>query len=180
MDRTELALVSASDEVLDVIRLTMGQAVECCGWVEGETVTAPNGKGNRWMLVVREDAPVDPEIEVATEEVVSVEADRVVKARGKRALTVDELMPRYGAAIQAHLDAVAAERRYDGISTGVSYRDDPDPGFAAEGQALFAWRSAVWAYAMSELAKVQSGTRAIVTPAESVAELPEFTWPEAS
>ncbi|MCF1502901.1 DUF4376 domain-containing protein [Afifella sp. H1R] len=91
MDRMELALVSASGDVLDVIRLTLGQAVECCGWVEGETATAPNGKGNRWMLVVREDAPVDPDSEVATEETVTVEEDRVVKARGKRALTKDEL-----------------------------------------------------------------------------------------
>ncbi|WP_370642358.1 hypothetical protein [Afifella sp. H1R] len=123
---------------------------------------------------------MNPDTEAATEEVVTVEADRVVKARGKRALTVDELMPRYGTAIQAHLDAVAAERRYDGIQTGVSYRDDPRPKFAAEGEALFAWRSAVWGYAMDELGKVQAGERPVVTPAEFVAELPSFVWPEAS
>ncbi|WP_164879608.1 DUF4376 domain-containing protein [Afifella aestuarii] len=47
--------------------------------------------GWRWLPEERDDAPVNPDTEVATEEVLTVEEDRVVRARGKRALTVEEL-----------------------------------------------------------------------------------------
>ncbi len=88
-------------------------------------------------------------------------------------LTVED----YSRAIQAHLDAKARERQYDGIQTAITYRDDPNPQFAAEGAALFAWRSAVWTYSTAELAKVTAGERSQPTIEEFVAELPAFEWP---
>ncbi|WP_420836861.1 hypothetical protein [Aquabacter cavernae] len=84
----------------------------------------------------------------------------------------------HGAAIvQAHLDATAQERRYDSAQTAVSYRDDPNPQFAAEGEALFAWRSAVWTAALAILAEVEAGVRPIPSDAELIAELPAMVWP---
>lgn len=55
----------------------------------------------------------------------------------------------YSRAIQEHLDQTAKLRSYDSIHTAVGYRDDPNPVFAAEGQALFVWGSAVWTLSMS-------------------------------
>ncbi|MDX1159423.1 hypothetical protein GOL34_30950, partial [Sinorhizobium medicae] len=81
------------------------------------------------------------------------------------------------AAIQAHLDAKARERQYDGIQTAITYRGDPNPQFSAEGEALFAWRSAVWTYSTAELVKVLAGERAEPSLEEFMAELPAFQWP---
>lgn len=83
----------------------------------------------------------------------------------------------YTDAIQSHLEAKARERHYDGIQSAVSYRGDPNEQFAAEAEALFVWRSAVWTYATAELGKVTSGQRAQPGIEEFVGELPPFVWP---
>lgn len=85
----------------------------------------------------------------------------------------------YSDAIQAHLEAKARERHYDSIQSAVSYRGDPNAQFAAEAEALFAWRSAVWTYAAAELDKVTAGQRDQPGIEEFVGELPAFVWPEA-
>lgn len=84
----------------------------------------------------------------------------------------------YADAIQRHLDATASQRRYDNIQTAVTYRDDPNPVYAAEANALFTWRSNVWTYALAELEKVKTGQRAQPTIPELIAELPAFAWPQ--
>nr|WP_265519761.1 hypothetical protein [Nitratireductor luteus] len=68
----------------------------------------------------------------------------------------------------------AQERRYYGIHTAIGYRGDPNPVYDAEATALFAWRSAVWAYATAELEKVQEGLRSVPTVRDFMAELPPF------
>lgn len=83
----------------------------------------------------------------------------------------------YRGAVQKHLDETAKQRSYDSIHTAVGYRDDPNPAYAAEAQALFTWRSAVWGYAYSELTAVEGGTRPQPSVAELVAELPAIVWP---
>lgn len=93
--------------------------------------------------------------------------------------TVAELTARGAAVVQGHLDATARQRRYDSIQTAVSYRDDPNPVFAAEGEALFAWRSAVWTAALAILADVEAGEMPIPSDAALIAALPEMVWPEA-
>ncbi|MDQ1183593.1 hypothetical protein [Agrobacterium larrymoorei] len=90
------------------------------------------------------------------------------------------LQKKFTGAIQTHLDATASQRRYDSIHTAISYRDDPNPKFAAEAAALFAWRSAVWTYATDELDKVVAGERAIPTVEEFLAELPQLVWPSST
>ncbi|KQY79180.1 hypothetical protein ASD52_02125 [Ensifer sp. Root142] len=84
----------------------------------------------------------------------------------------------YSNAIQVHLDAKARERQYDGIQTAITYRDDPNLQFAAEGAALFAWRSVVWTYSTAELKKVMAGDREQPTVEAFITELPAFIWPE--
>ncbi|MBK3745656.1 hypothetical protein G3A39_41595 [Paraburkholderia aspalathi] len=87
------------------------------------------------------------------------------------------LEDQYRLVIQSHLDTTAQQRQYDRMQTAISYRGDPNPQYAAEADALFIWRSEVWTYAMAELAKVESGARAIPTVDEFIAELPAFVWP---
>lgn len=88
-----------------------------------------------------------------------------------------EAVSDYSDAIQAHLEAKAAERHYDSIQSAVSYRGDPNAQFAAEAEALFVWRSAVWTYATAELDKVTAGQRDQPGIEEFVGELPTFVWP---
>lgn len=83
----------------------------------------------------------------------------------------------YSREIQAHLDATAKQRQYDSIQTAVGYRDSANPRWAAEAQALFAWRDAVWIYAFAELDKVQNGLRPAPTVSEFLAEMPAMVWP---
>lgn len=87
---------------------------------------------------------------------------------------------RYSSAIQDHLEGKARERHYDSIQSAVSYRGDPNAEFAAEAEALFVWRSAVWSYATAELEKVTAGERAQPGIEEFVGELPAFVWPQLS
>ncbi len=83
----------------------------------------------------------------------------------------------YTGAIQAHLESKASERDYDSIQSAVSDRGDPNAQFAAEAEALFVWRSAVWSYATAELEKVTAGERSQPGIEEFVGELPAFVWP---
>ncbi len=107
----------------------------------------------------------------------TVDLSKVVTAEQKAAGERAALQAQYSAAIQAHLDAKARERQYDGIQTAITYRGDPNPQFAAEGEALFAWRSAVWTYSTAELVNVLAGERPQPSVEEFMAELPAFEWP---
>lgn len=82
------------------------------------------------------------------------------------------------AAVQAHLDATARLLGYDSIYTAATYADEPAvPQFQAEGQALRAWRSQVWAACHAILAAVLANERAEPTPDDVVLELPAFIAP---
>ena len=95
--------------------------------------------------------------------------------------TPEQIQAHLVAAIQAHLDAQAQAMGYDNIATAVSYADEPAvPKFQAEGAALRAWRSLVWAACYEHLAAVQAGTLALPTAAEAIALLPSFVAPEAA
>lgn len=86
----------------------------------------------------------------------------------------------YSNAIQAMMDAKARERQYDGIQSAITYRGDGNARFAAEAEALFAWRSAVWTYATAQLAAVMAGSRTQPTVADFVDEVQTkcpFSWP---
>jgi hypothetical protein len=91
--------------------------------------------------------------------------------------TVEELKQAITNAVQAHLDATARTRGYDGILSLASYASSTNPPFSAEGRAGLDWRDAVWGYCYGVLADVQAGTRTIPTAEELIAELPGMVWP---
>ncbi|WKB52323.1 hypothetical protein [Eleftheria terrae] len=77
------------------------------------------------------------------------------------------------AAVQVHLDAQAGRWGYDSIFTAVTYGEEPSvPRFQAEGRALRAWRSQVWARCHELVAEVQAGRRPVPTVSELLALLP--------
>ncbi|KQP43904.1 hypothetical protein [Pseudorhodoferax sp. Leaf274] len=81
-------------------------------------------------------------------------------------------------AIQEYMDDMAQMLGYDDIKTAVTYADEPAvPRFQAEGQALRAWRSLVWAACYEHLALVQAGGAEIPSLEEAIAMLPVFTPP---
>ncbi|MEH3093357.1 MAG: hypothetical protein PGN20_15275 [Agrobacterium cavarae] len=106
------------------------------------------------------------------------DASIIITAEQKAAEARGALEAQFSGAIQSHLDATAAQRRYDSIASAISYRDDPNPKFAGEAAAAFAWRSAVWTHATAELEKVIAGQRDVPTVSDFIAELPAIVWPE--
>ncbi|KAA8555061.1 hypothetical protein [Pseudomonas marginalis] len=81
-------------------------------------------------------------------------------------------------AIQEHLDNAAKALGYDDIKAAVTYAEEPSvPKFQAEGQALRAWRSLVWAYGYDLLAQFQAGIVELPTQDELIAGLPKLDMP---
>ena len=88
--------------------------------------------------------------------------------------TQAEVIAKFTATVQAHLDLTAKQRNYDNIFTLCGYITDPNPKFQSEAQAAVAWRSAVWTECYAILADVQAGTRTM--PTDIISELPVMTW----
>ncbi|WP_295537406.1 hypothetical protein [uncultured Pseudacidovorax sp.] len=91
------------------------------------------------------------------------------------ALTEEERRARLAAAVQQHLDDSAKALGYDDIRSAVTYADEPAvPKFQAEGRALRAWRSEVWAACYALLARWTAGEVAEPSAADVLAALPTF------
>jgi hypothetical protein len=92
-----------------------------------------------------------------------------------RALTPEKVAASLSIAVQAHVDGTARALGYDNALAAISYADEPSvPQYQAEGVALRAWRSLVWAAADKLIA---SGN---VDSAEAlIKKLPKFTRPAA-
>jgi len=92
--------------------------------------------------------------------------------------TVEQRIASLQAAVQAHLDQRAGVFGYDDIRTAVTYADEPAvPKFQAEGQALRAWRSLVWAACYDLLGQWKAGEAEEPTADELIAALPLFETP---
>lgn len=91
--------------------------------------------------------------------------------------TIDEIRRQLTAAVQAHLDAIASSRGYDGILSLATYATSTNAKFAAEGQAGVQWRDAVWAHCWQVMANVEAGQCEIPTAEALIAELPAMVWP---
>lgn len=77
--------------------------------------------------------------------------------------------------VDDYIDGKARELGYASIVTAVSYADEPAvPKFQAEGRALRAWRSQVYAVAYQLLTEVQAGKRGVPSTKELIAQLPTF------
>ena len=94
----------------------------------------------------------------------------------KMAATLKET---YRQAVQAHIDATAAQRGYEAGHTLAGYTASAVPLWQAEAQAFVAWRDDVWLFVFDALAKIEAGEAAPPKNAEAlVALLPDITWPE--
>lgn len=92
--------------------------------------------------------------------------------------SVDEIKTLKIKVVQQFIDEKAQSLGYDNIYTAVTYADEPAvPKFQAEGRALRAWRSLVWAKANEILAAVTAGTQDVPTDDELIGALPAFTAP---
>jgi hypothetical protein len=79
-------------------------------------------------------------------------------------------------AIEAHVEATAAERGYSSAASCAGYLNSTIPSWAAEATAFIAWRDSVWAHVFAQLALVEGGQRPEPTVSELVAELPPIVW----
>lgn len=78
--------------------------------------------------------------------------------------------------IETWLNAFVQQRNYKSIESCISYVDDEDPYFAAEGLAAKRWRSAVYREARAMLTNTPEG----VAPDNILQHLPQpedFNWP---
>ena len=101
----------------------------------------------------------------------------IVTAEQREAEAKAAMVETFRLAIQAHVDATAQARRYDGGVSLASYVASSNPAWAAEAQAFVAWRDAVWAYAYAELDRVLTGQREQPGVEAFLAELPVIEWP---
>jgi hypothetical protein len=82
------------------------------------------------------------------------------------------------AALEVHVDAVARQRQYTGAVSAASYTASTNPVWAAEAAAFVAWRDALWAWALGQLAAFQSGAPVPSDINAFIASAPAIIWPE--
>lgn len=91
--------------------------------------------------------------------------------------SIEEQVTVFDAALVAHLDATARERRYDNRVTCALRAGYPGP-FQAEGIAFAAWMDQCNALAYSLLAEVVAGTRPMPDSPQALIDLmPAMVWP---
>ena len=91
--------------------------------------------------------------------------------------TAEQIVAKYTAAVQKHLDDFARTRGYDGIMSAATYATSTVPKFKAEGQYCVEARDATWAKCYEVLAAVEAGSRQMPTLEELLDELPVLKWP---
>lgn len=88
----------------------------------------------------------------------------------------DDTAKRYDAALTAHFDAKAQERRYDNRLTCALRAGFPGP-FQAEGLAFAQWMDNCNAYAYTVMGQVLGGLRPMPTVEAFIEEMPDLIWP---
>lgn len=89
--------------------------------------------------------------------------------------TNEQIILRLESSVDKYLDEQAKSLRYESIKTIVSYRDDPNPKFKAEGMAGYQLRSAVYTSSIQLIEDVTNGLKEVPTEAELIASLPKIT-----
>lgn len=93
------------------------------------------------------------------------------EAEQLRAPTPADLQAAVAAAVSAKLDMLARSWRYTSYVSARSYRDDPNPRFAAEAAALIAHGSACWTVLDQLESAVLAGTAQMPGTVEEVLAL---------
>jgi hypothetical protein len=112
----------------------------------------------------------------ATGKILSSDEDGRPVLLDKPLPTTAELVVQYTAALEAHFDARAKERRYDSRITCSLRAGYPGP-FQAEGTAFAVWMDTCNALGYSIMEDVLGGERPMPTIAELIAEMPVLVWP---
>lgn len=90
-----------------------------------------------------------------------------------------DLIERYSAAVQSHVDKTAAGRGYGSGVLLASYATSTVPAWKADAKTFVPWRDAVWLHVYSEMAKIEAGEQPLPSSIEEfIADLPAITWPE--
>ena len=156
-----------------VIRYTNAPAIEATWVDENDVVIKCQAYSNHpeQMAMLRADLGAD----AAQYEgmIAEVEATYVPPAPP----SIEERIAVFDAALVAHLDATARERRYDNRVTCALRAGYPSP-FQAEGIAFASWMDQCNALAYSLLAEVVAGTRQMPESPQALIDLmPAMVWP---
>lgn len=88
-------------------------------------------------------------------------------------LTIEQRAAIIERAVQGYIDATAEAAGYDDMRSAVGYADEPAvPKYQAEGRALRAWRSLVWARCYELMTEVATGNRVEPNAQQVIALLP--------
>lgn len=99
-----------------------------------------------------------------------------------KVVTLADRIKQYDTELTYFIDEKAKSLNYANIYTAISFRNDPNPKFAAEAEALFLWRSAVWTYVNDLLEESLEDLRlhpehTLPGPLDVIASLPAFIPP---
>ena len=114
-----------------------------------------------------QDAFILPELVQMTDEEVQAHLNPPVPPE-----TPEQIVARLERALDAYIDNQAHAYRYESIRTMVTYENDPNPKFNAEGKGAKAFRSACYTLSIQIVEEVQQGLRPIPTEDELIALMP--------
>jgi hypothetical protein len=90
--------------------------------------------------------------------------------------TPSEIVSVQESVVRAYLNAGAAQRHYDSITTVCSYSTSTNIVFKADAEACIPWRDACWEHYLIYVQTVAAGAP-VWTDAELIADLPVLVWP---
>lgn len=102
--------------------------------------------------------------------------DGVPELIDRPAPTPSEIVTAQESVVRAYLNAGAAQRHYDSITTVCSYSTSTNIVFKADAEACIPWRDACWEHYLIYLQTVAAGAP-VWTDAELIADLPVLVWP---
>lgn len=103
----------------------------------------------------------------------SIDFSQVITAEAKLAAAQAAFMAQIQQAVDAHVEATAKARGYNGAAHCASYVASTVQAWAAEATAFVAWRDAVW---LAVFAGMDEPVPA--TAEDLIAALPQIEWPE--
>ena len=152
-------------------RYTNADALEATWVDENDVVIKRHAYSNGQMDMLRADLGADA---AQYEDMIAEVAATYVPPAPP---SIEEQIAVFDAALVAHLDATARERRYDNRVTCALRAGYPGP-FQAEGIAFAAWMDQCNALAYQLLAEVVAGTRPMPDSPQALIDLmPAMEWP---
>lgn len=92
--------------------------------------------------------------------------------------TPSQIVTAQESVVRAYLNAGAAQRHYDSITTVCSYATSTNVQFKSDADTCIPWRDACWEHYLIYVQSVASGAPPW-TDAELIADLPVLVWPDA-